>query len=394
MLSKPVKLLIIPSWFLPDGGYFFKEHSEALAEKGYDVDILVNRITGITTLKKKDLKYLKRFNVSKDNGVRIIRSFYLKLPWLEKLNVRRWILRTGKLFGKYVKKFGTPDRIIAHSSIWAGCVAEHIFSKYEIPYIIVEHRSRFTCLTEDAEKMFRQFYFPMLKKAFSAAERIVTVSVFLNNKIVEIEPSSNKKILTIPNLVDTDFFKLPDNPRHREPFRVFSAGILERIKGIDVLIRAFTGFLEKYPDACLRIAGRGSLLQELTRLAEDLGIKESVEFLGYLDREGILREMQQANLFILASRFEAFGVVLIEAMATGLPVIATRSGGPESIVSDEKGILTDLENEKQLTLAMIKMYEHYDHYDQEKIRKQVLEKYSREAVMNKYAELIDEIPGD
>jgi len=394
VVSKPVKLLIIPSWYPPDGGYFFREHSEALTEKGFDVNILVNRITGITTLKKRDLKYLKIFNVSVDNGVRIIRSFYLKLPWLERINVERWILKTGKLFGKYEKKFGRPNIIIAHSSIWAGCAAEHIFSKYEIPYIIVEHRSRFTGITEDAQKMFRKFYFPLLKKAFFAAERIVTVSVFLNNKIAEIEPSSSQKMLTIPNLVDTGFFKLPDNPRHREPFRVFSAGILEKIKGIDVLIRAFAGFLEKYPDACLRIAGRGSLLRELTRLAEDIGIKESVEFIGYLDRHGILREMQQANLFVLASRFEAFGVVLIEAMATGLPVIATRSGGPESIISNENGILTDLENEKQLTLAMIKMYEHYDDYDQEKIRKQIQEKYSREAVMDKYAELIDEIPGD
>jgi glycosyltransferase involved in cell wall biosynthesis len=392
--SNPIKLLIIPSWFPPDGGYFFKEHSEALAEKGFAVDILVNRITGITTLKMEDLKYLKRFNVGEGNGVRIVRSFYLKLPGLEKINVVRWIRKTGKLFGKYVKKFGRPDMIIAHSSIWAGCAAEHIFLKYEIPYIIVEHRSRYTGITEGAEKMFRKFYFPMLKKAFFAAEKIITVSFSLNNKIIEIEPSSNKKILTIPELVDTGFFKLPENPRNREPFRVFSAGILEKIKGIDVLIRAFAGFLEKFPDARLRIAGRGSLLRELTKLAEDLGIKERVKFLGYLDREGILREMREAKIFVLASRFEAFGIVLIEAMATGLPVIATRSGGPGSIVSDDAGILTDLENEEQLTLAMIKIYEHYDHYDQEKIRKQILEKYSREVVMNKYAELIDEILGD
>jgi glycosyltransferase involved in cell wall biosynthesis len=394
VVSKIVKLLIIPSWFPPDGGYFFKEHSEALAEKGFDVDILVNRITGITTLKKKDLKYLKRFDVSRDKEARTIRSFYLKLPWLEKLNVRRWIRRTEKIFKKYTKKFGRPDMIIAHSSIWAGCAAEHIFLKYEIPYIVIEHRSRFTGLTEDAENMFRPFYFSMLKKAFFAAERIVTVSVFLNQKIAGIEPSSNKKMLTIPNLVDTEFFKLPDKPRSKEPFRIFSAGILEKIKGIDLLIRAFAKFLEKFPDARLRIAGRGSLLRELTKLAEDLGIKERVKFLGYLNREGILREMQEANLFVLASRFEAFGVVLIEAMATGLPVVATRSGGPESIVSDENGILTNPENEKQLTLAMIKIYEHYDHYDQEKIRKQIMEKYSREAVMNKYAELIGEIFGD
>jgi len=387
-------ILVIPSWYLPDGGYFFQEHCEALAGKDFNVDVLVNRITGITTIRRRNLKYLKRFRISENKGIRTIRSFYLKLPWLEKINTRRWILKTVKLYYKYEKRFGKPDMIIAHSSIWAGCVAEGIFSKYKISYIIVEHRSRFTGLSEDSEKMFRPFYYSLLKKAFYNAAKIVSVSSSLNSKIEAIEPSSITKILNIPNLVDTEFFKLPEKTRQKEPFIVFSAGILGKIKGMDLLIRAFGRFQKKYPDSLLRIAGRGPLLKELSQLIEDQKIKDKVKFVGYLDREGIRSEMQQANLFILASRFEAFGVVLIEAMATGLPVIATRSGGPGYIVNADAGILTDVENEDQLTSALINMYEQYNEYDQVAIRKQTIERYSKEVVMNQYSKLIDEILAD
>ena len=393
-MPNPIKLLVIPSWYPPDGGYFFQEYSKAFAEKGFHVDELVNRITGITTLNKKTLKYLKRFNVSEYEGIRTIRSFYLKLPRLEKINVNRWILSTGRLFDKYVSIYGKPDMIIAHCSIWAGCAAQHIFSKYNIPYIIVENRSLFIGLSEDSEKMFRKFYFPLLKKAFFSATKIVTVSSSLHTKIEAIEPSSSRKFLTISNLVDTGFFKLPEMSRDKEPFNVLSVARLAKVKGLDLLIRAFARFLEKCPDASLRIAGRGPLLKELIELTAELKIKDQVRFVGFLNKEGILREMHQANLLVLASRDEAFGIVLIEAMSTGLPVIATRSGGPVHIVNADAGILTDLENTDQLYAALIKMYEQYERFDQEKIRSNTIERYSKETVMNQYTKLIDEILSD
>jgi glycosyltransferase involved in cell wall biosynthesis len=87
-------------------------------------------------------------------------------------------------------------------------------------------------------------------------------------------------------------------------------------------------------------------------LCEQLGISQNVRFLGELSREGVKAAMWEANALVLSSFQESFGIVLIEAMSTGLPVVATRCGGPEDIVTEETGILVEPGNIEQLSEAM------------------------------------------
>jgi glycosyltransferase involved in cell wall biosynthesis len=101
----------------------------------------------------------------------------------------------------------------------------------------------------------------------------------------------------------------------------------------------------------------------------------------------MMEEMQRGNCFVLPTRYEAFGVVLIEAMATGLPVIATRSGGPESIVNTENGLLIDPENAEDLARAMQMMMENISSYSSTEIREQTLLRYGDRAVMEQYQQL-------
>jgi glycosyltransferase involved in cell wall biosynthesis len=88
--------------------------------------------------------------------------------------------------------------------------------------------------------------------------------------------------------------------------------------------------------------------------------------------------MQRSNVFVLPSRFESFGVVLIEALATGCPLIASRSGGPESIVNNNNGFLVPVEDEDALSEAMKRMYVKYQDFNQENIRNEAIEKYNAE----------------
>ena len=124
-----------------------------MAEAGFEVDVLVNRTIGLTKMKISERSTLKRFQVSNVNGTRVIRSSYVKWPKNELLNVRKWSDSTLKLFRKYQQTFGKPDLILAHSAIWAGYAASRISIETGIPYIITEHRSRFTGLTAEAKKM-------------------------------------------------------------------------------------------------------------------------------------------------------------------------------------------------------------------------------------------------
>ena len=120
------KILVIPSWYPPDGGQFFQDHAEALAKAGFEVDVLVNRLVGLTKLKISERSTLQPFQVREVNGTRVIRSFFVKWPKNELLNIRKWSDSTVKLFQKYQRTFGKPDLILAHSSIWAGYAASKI----------------------------------------------------------------------------------------------------------------------------------------------------------------------------------------------------------------------------------------------------------------------------
>jgi len=141
----------------------------------------------------------------------------------------------------------------------------------------------------------------------------------------------------------------------------------------------------------VRLAGRGSLRNELEDLSKQLDLQGEVEFLGRISRDRMQQEMQGANCFVLPTRYEAFGAVLIEAMASGLPVIATRSGGPDSIVTKETGLLIDPEDAGQLASAMLQMVSTYNSYSSGAIRRRTLEVYGQTAVMKQYDDLFRQI---
>jgi glycosyltransferase involved in cell wall biosynthesis len=205
-------------------------------------------------------------------------------------------------------------------------------------------------------------------------------------------PWIDEKVEIIPNMIREDMFLPPPEPRNSEPFVFFWAGRLEHVKGIDLLLSGVAELNQRTGRTFeVRLAGRGSLRHRLEEMAAELGITGQVRFLGRISREEIQQEMQRANCFILLSRYEAFGAVLIEAMATGLPVIATRSGGPEFMVNDQNGILVETENVPQITGAMFRIMEDYGKYDPLKIRSMALERFSEKKVMEMYHRLFMKI---
>ena len=383
------KILVIPSWYPPDGGQFFQDHAEALAEAGFQVDVLVNRFIGITRLKFSELSTLKRFNVREVNGTRVIRSFYLKWPRLELLNIGKWANSTEKMYRRYRDRFGSPDIILAHSSLWAGYAASRIAARHGIPYIITEHRSRFTGKTARAESLVKRDYFPLLKEAFQAAGRIVTVSDALHPSISHFA-SEDQEIRTIPNLVDAEFF-LPPGNRMRDPYVILSIGRLEQEKGMDLLIDAFDRLIKEIPEASLRIVGKGPRESQLKSMASGVEGGKGIHFLGKLTPSQLLIELQQAKVLAVPSRFEAFGVVFIEAMSTGLPVLAARSGGPETFVPEMAGKVVENDSAPAVFTGLKEIYDGYETYDRLKIRKYAEKHFSRKAVMKQYAKLIPEV---
>ncbi len=138
-------------------------------------------------------------------------------------------------------------------------------------------------------------------------------------------------------------------PRCRDPVtRIAAAGRFVPKKGFDLLLRSF-----QRPAAAgvqLYLAGAGPERRRLVKLAAALGLAEKVHFVGWQD--DMRRFLPAADLFVLPSREEPFGFVLLEAMAAGLPIVAARCHGPREILDEDSAWLCDADNEAALTAAL------------------------------------------
>jgi glycosyltransferase involved in cell wall biosynthesis len=389
-VKRKIRILVIPSWYPPDGGFFFKEHSESLAGEGSRVDVLYNRVVGARKLGRIRAGDLFGLRTADENGLFVNRSVFLKIPGNERLNALRWISSTVRLFRRYHRRYGKPDVILAHSAIWAGCAAGILSEKYGIPCLITEHRGIFLMRDSLLRKQLHGFYRPLLHDAFGRADRIILVSDGMKRGIFEIDPGLEKKVKVIPNMVNGDFFSFPEKEREPDPFVFIWAGRLVPLKRVDLLIDAFTG-LSAGSDrpVKLRVLGKGPEKERLEERAAELGMP--VEFTGRLRREDLRTAMQEAHCFVLASEYESFGAVLIEAMATGLPVIATRCGGPESIVDAGSGYLIEPGNKDALLDAMQRMIKGYSGFNQQKIRESCLARFGSRELSVQYLDIFREL---
>ncbi len=129
---------------------------------------------------------------------------------------------------------------------------------------------------------------------------------------------------------------------------------------------------------------------ELEQYVRRCGISDAVNFHGRLNSNEILSILEISDCMAMVSKTETFGVVYVEAMAAGLPVIATRCGGPERIVNDNNGILVKVNDEEELKKAIIYLYNHKNHYHSDEIRKYAVENFSEGAIAKKLIEKYNE----
>jgi glycosyltransferase involved in cell wall biosynthesis len=189
------------------------------------------------------------------------------------------------------------------------------------------------------------------------------------------------QIQVIGESVKTDFF-VPVNGAARQNAtskRFFVAARLAEQKGLEHLIEAVHLLQQKGLNSFeLVIGGEGPDRRKLEDLATSLGVAPRCKFLGLLNREQVRHEMQQCDVFVLSSLWETFGVVVGEAMACGKPVISTRCGGPEFIVTEENGVLVDVANAQALADAMSDFIAGRKHFDSQTVRDSVVNRFSPE----------------
>jgi len=174
-----------------------------------------------------------------------------------------------------------------------------------------------------------------------SADRIIAVSDHAREQLRDRYRFDEDRLVTIPPGIDTGRFRPMDEQHPAVDPSKESILVLSRLdprKGIDTAVRAFAR-LDR-PDAELLIAGTGRLESNLKQLATELGVRERVRFLGFVPDEELPVLYSSADLFVLPSDYEGFGIVFLEAMACGTPVIGTDVGGiPTAVDAGETGYL-------------------------------------------------------
>lgn len=380
-----MKILKITSWYpnplSPLSGSFVEDQALALARNGINVGVLYVEMDLRKVIKKIKTHHFKT-HFKEENGVKVFRYYGFFFPKITKLIYLKWIHFFDTLLQEYIKKYGFPDVLHAHN--YQSAYAAHFLSKkYQIPFIVTEHSS--FLLTTGINGWRRQ----ILKESFRNASKIISVSEGLKALLTRYV---NRDIVVIPNLINTDLFSIKNEKIINEKFQIIAAGDLIPRKGFHLLIEAFSlmdPFLKK--NMCLKIFGQGPEKTKLVSLIKKLREDKRILLKGEVSRDVIAKEMKNSNLYALPSSAETFGIVVIEAMATGLPVLSTRCVGPEKIIPKFAGDLIPINDINALRNGMEQIYLNIDSYQPKQIRQHVLDNFQEKVVVEKLKKIYQSV---
>jgi len=236
---------------------------------------------------------------------------------------------------------------VIHAHDWlTGYVANDLHRRYNIPLVATLHAT-------ESGRMGGRVRSSQLSERIHLAEyhlaqeadRIIACSDFMRDEIVRVLKVSKDKILVIPNGVELDAFPtLQDDPQALKDIRarwqpedgplIFFVGRLVWEKGPDLLVSAMAEVLKVFPTARVVIAGHGPYRSHLLQQIRHMQLQEWVQLAGFITDEARNQLYAVADLAVFPSRYEPFGIVALEAMVTGIPVVVSAVGGLRDVVSD------------------------------------------------------------
>jgi glycosyltransferase involved in cell wall biosynthesis len=203
----------------------------------------------------------------------------------------------------------------------------------------------------------------LLERIFvNRIDLLIANSDYTKNSIQRVYPNIASKLIKIYKSVNTKHFQSVRSAREQNdqpyPHNVIMVGSNLQRKGIYTLIAAAKTVLQHVPDTKFLIAGNDPSIPRLKKICKEIGIDDSFKFLGNLDRPKLLDLYQNAGVMVLPALTEALGVVLLEAMASGIPVIASNVGGiPEIIKNKENGLLIPPKDSALLSESIIRIFD-------------------------------------
>lgn len=387
-----MNIVIIPAFFQTKSrktlGSFFLEQARALQKKGHKVTILYCDTYSIKCVKNWFAYSEEKSEIIE--GIQIYRNRCF-CPLKHGIEGHREAFAQGiqKLYDQYMKG-NKPDIIHAHCCVWAGYAAMKLSEQIGVPYVVTEHATLFQLHRDEISAGNNA----IIQQVYQKAARVICVS----RAFARLIESYRTDIDVVGNVVNCDIFTPPKVSKNHNEIRFLTVCYMEEEaqlykKGMDILIQSWTEIVKENTNVKLVIGGGGKAVQKVVDWTKEYHVTDSVEFLGTLNRQQVVEQMQMCDCFVLPSRYETFGVVYIEAMACGKPVIAVANGGPDDFVKDFNGMLIkpDVEELTGAINKMIKRLKGYDYYYEEEISSYIKKLFSYDSIAGKLLEVYKSI---
>jgi glycosyltransferase involved in cell wall biosynthesis len=378
-------ILFLPKWYpselIPNNGNFIENH--ALAVSKYDrISVLFVHSTGSTAGEK--------FTLSEEHqhGFPVVKVYFRKPKYFALLltPLRYWkaqLLGYRQLFSQQ----SPPDLCHVHVLSRSGLFALYLYYRFRIPYLVSEHWSGYTPESGKFKGVLRKKVGRLLVKK---AAYTTVVSAYLK-QAMEVHGLKGKYEI-IPNVVNTVQFVSETKERqsaNAQQKRLYHISNLEdTVKNFTGILRCFHALYKEDPSVTLHVLGDGVELDSHKRYASQLGLpKEVLFFYGKLPMEDVANHLRTACCLVVFSNYETQSLVMLEAFACGIPVIASAVGGIPEHLNDGRGLLVKPKDEVALTVALKKMMATYKRYDSEAIRHYAINQFSEEKIGKRFSSL-------
>ncbi len=377
-----MKILIIPSWYPnkanPIWGNYFIKQAEALNNYAEVSFLNINRV-GLKELNnffksKKDDGYSSKKYPFHFYQKSILNVKGINLDW----SYKRYQKAAYKAYKKLEKKIGKVDIILVESVLPAGLGALYISKKENIPYII--HHHSYDVLTNPSYKKYNELVIKNSKYCMAVHDVI--------KKIVE---KMGNKCSIMPNYINTSKFKVKDSKN--KVFTLINICNFYKVKALEILLQALNKVVyeDNIKDIKLNIVGKGDYELYYKNICNELKLDKYVNFLGFIPNDQLPDIISKSDCLCVSSRKETFCIPILEAYASGKPVIATTCGGPDKLVNEKRGILVPVDDVEKYREAIKEMKKNYKKYDSEQLRKYVYDNYDKEVVCKKIIDICKKV---
>jgi glycosyltransferase involved in cell wall biosynthesis len=381
-----MKVLYISSWYPTPGnpnlGVFVKEHARAIKTTSTEI-----RVLAVVVLRDKPfLKVLHREYIDESG----IRTFEIVIQSRLRDIIYHLVPLQNLIAYKYYKKAIEPNFSpdIIHSNVIfpAGIIGDYFARKLKKPHVITEHWSKIDGLLK------KPYLSYLARKSYQKASCILPVSQFLKGNMLGLLPDLNpNKFQVISNVISSEIFDYKEKIVHNDAIHFCAVATWATKRNPDKKPELFIEALAEIEKRTskkikLTMVGGGDRVEKLKLLCQSLNLDTT--FVGYKTKQEIAEILQETDYFVHASTIETFGVVIVEALMTGTPVICSNVGGLPELIGETNGVLCE-NNVADWVLGINKIIQ--SDFDKKQMAENVKNRFGYESIGEEIASVYERL---